>query len=170
MASTSHTADVAFKIRNYRPADFEELWRIDQVCFPRGIAYSQMELSAFLGRRNAVALVAEFADNSTAKAATAVESRIAGFVIAHAIRRKYGRILTLDIIPAARQYGLGTKLMARCEESLRGLGCAEVYLETAVDNEPAQRLYHKLGYRVVRTLPDYYASHALDAFQMVKRL
>ena len=46
----------------------------------------------------------------------------------------------------------------------------EVYLETAVDNEPALRLYRKLGYEILRTLPEYYSSHALDAFQMGKRL
>jgi ribosomal protein S18 acetylase RimI-like enzyme len=50
------------------------------------------------------------------------------------------------------------------------LGCTDVYLETAVDNEPALRLYRKLGYEILRTLPEYYSSHALDAFQMGKRL
>jgi ribosomal-protein-alanine N-acetyltransferase len=158
---------VAFQIRDYRPADFEQLWRIDQICFPRGIAYSRMELSAYLDRRNAVALVAEF--NPEQRNPAADEQAIAGFVVAHAIRRKYGRILTLDIIPQARHYGLGTKLMVLCEERLRSLGCTEIYLETAVDNEAALRLYRKLGYQVVRTLPQYYASHALDAFQMLKR-
>ena len=60
--------------------------------------------------------------------------------------------------------------MSACEERLRALGCGEVYLETAVDNEAALRLYRKLGYEVLRTLPEYYSSHGLDAFQMVKRL
>jgi ribosomal protein S18 acetylase RimI-like enzyme len=76
----------------------------------------------------------------------------------------------LDILPEARRYGLGIKLMTACEERLRFLGCAEVYLETAVNNEPAVRLYSKLGYQIMRTIPEYYASHSLDAFQMRKRL
>ena len=95
---------------------------------------------------------------------------IAGFVIAHPVRRKYGRILTLDILPQARRFGLATQLMNAAEERLRALGCGEVYLETAVDNEAALRLYRKLGYEILRTLPEYYSSHALDAFQMGKRL
>ena len=160
---TSHPADIAFTIRDYRAADFDRLWQIDQVCFPPGIAYSQMELTGFIHRRNAITLVAE-------SLSAEPEDRIAGFVVAHPIRRKYGRILTLDIVPQARRSGLATQLMNACEDRLRSLGCNEVYLETAVDNEPALRLYRKLGYEVLRTLPEYYSSHGLDAFQMGKRL
>ena len=106
--------------------------------FPPGIAYSQMELTGFIHRRNAITLVAE-------SLSAEPEDRIAGFVVAHPIRRKYGRILTLDIVPQARRSGLATQLMNACEDRLRSLGCNEVYLETAVDNEPALRLYRKLG-------------------------
>jgi len=60
--------------------------------------------------------------------------------------------------------------MSACEERLRAAGCAEVYLETAVDNEPALKLYRRLGYEVLEILPEYYSSHLLDAFRMAKRL
>jgi ribosomal protein S18 acetylase RimI-like enzyme len=159
---TSHPADIAFTIRDYRAADFDRLWQIDQVCFPPGIAYSQMELTGFLLRRNAINLVGELQNAEP-------EDRIAGFVIAHPVRRKYGRILTLDILPQARRSGLATQLMNAGEDRLRTLGCGEVYLETAVDNEAALHLYRKLGYEVLRTLPEYYNSQ-LDAYQMGKRL
>jgi ribosomal-protein-alanine N-acetyltransferase len=170
---TSNTTRATFSIRDYRPADFERLWQIDQHCFPDGISYTQMELSGFVTRRNAITLVGEFQPTEVEQGrppATELHERIAGFVVAHPIRRKYGRILTLDILPEARRFGLATKLMTACEDRLRTLGCTEVYLETAVDNEPALRLYRKLGYAVLRTLPEYYSSHSLDAFQMGKRL
>ncbi|HEY1730926.1 MAG TPA: N-acetyltransferase [Terriglobales bacterium] len=160
---SSHTAHITFTIRDYRPADFDRLWQIDQLCFPSGIAYTQMELSGFITRRNAITLVAEF------QAGVATDP-IAGFVIAQPMRRKYGRIQTLDIVPQARRFGLATQLMTASEDRLRALGCSEIYLETAVDNEPALRLYRKLGYQILRTLPEYYSSHALDAFQMYKLL
>ena len=174
--NTTNTAGLAFSIRDYRSADFDRLWEIDQRCFPSGISYTQMELSGFITKRNAITLVAEFQQGETGHDGAAASAdgipadRIAGFVVAHPIRRKYGRILTLDILPEARRYGLGIKLMTACEERLRFLGCAEVYLETAVNNEPAVRLYSKLGYQIMRTIPEYYASHSLDAFQMRKRL
>ncbi|MGA3055221.1 MAG: N-acetyltransferase [Candidatus Korobacteraceae bacterium] len=182
-----------FNLRNYRAADFERLWQIDQLCFPQGISYTQMDLSGFITRRNAITLVADFAelhDEREKLAVSALHSAngmnprvpgavlsetvgttqaIAGFIIAHPVRGKAGRILTLDIVPAARRLGLGSLLMQECEHRLRCFGCNEVYLETAVNNEPALQLYRKLGYRVLRTLPDYYAA-SLDAFLMWKPL
>jgi [ribosomal protein S18]-alanine N-acetyltransferase len=187
------TADVQFNLRNYRAADFERLWQIDQLCFPQGISYTQMELSGFITRRNAITLVADYnelqddrekltvaspqpdnglnsrepgAERSATVAATLA---IAGFIIAHPVRGKAGRILTLDIIPEARRMGLASLLMDECEHRLRDFGCTEVYLETAVNNGPALRLYRKLGYQILRTLPGYYAA-SLDAFLMGKPL
>src|SRR5450756_2273744 len=116
------TADVQFNLRDYRAADFERLWQIDQLCFPQGISYTQMELSGFISRRNAITLVADCdelrydqaelsgaglpPDNGlkarVAKAGpseTAEKQTTAGFIIAHPVRGKAGRILTLDIVP-----------------------------------------------------------------------
>jgi [ribosomal protein S18]-alanine N-acetyltransferase len=169
-----HTVGAKFNIRDYRPADFETLWSIDQRCFPSGISYSRSELTSFLTQRNAITLVAEnvHADSSEFAGVTADPAavRVLGFVIAHRVRRRYARILTLDVLSEARRSGLGQQLMSNCEERLRAAGCSEVYLETAVDNEPALRLYRKLGYEVLGILPEYYASHGLDAFRMAKRL
>ena len=179
MSVAAHSTGAKFKftIRDYRAADFETLWEIDQRCFPPGISYSQMELSSFLTKRNAIALVAELRTEPASHLQTgdsvavpAFAAAIAGFAVAHSIRHKYGRILTLDILPEARRFGLGTRLMSACEERLASTGCAAVYLETAVDHEAALRLYYKLGYEVLGVLPEYYASHSLDAFQMGKRL
>ncbi len=49
-----------FKLRDYRAADFDRLWEIDQFCFAEGISYTQMELSGFITRRNAITVVADF--------------------------------------------------------------------------------------------------------------
>lgn len=166
LESTPPTAALAFRIRDYRPADFDLLWRIDQLCFPPGIAYTQMELSGFITKRNAIVLIGELQFREPAP----TTGQIGGFVVAHPIRAKYGRILTLDILPEARRLGLASTLMAQCEQRLRLVGCSDVYLETAVDNEAALQLYRKLGYEILRVLPGYYSSHALDAFQMGKRL
>ena len=94
---------------------------------------------------------------------------IAGFAIAQPYK-KHGRILTLDILPEARRSGLGSRLLSECEARLRQRSCTEIYLETAVNNEPALKLYHKMGYRILRTLPGYYHATGLDAFLLGKEL
>ena len=152
-----------FHIRPFRPEDFDCLWKIDQTCFPPGIAYTQMDLTGFITRRKAITLVAEHA------AGTEFKGGIAGFAVAQPIK-KAGRILTLDILPQARRCGLATRLILECETRLRAGGCQHVYLETAINNDPAIRLYSKLGYQILRKLPMYYQTHALDAYLMGKLL
>jgi ribosomal-protein-alanine N-acetyltransferase len=148
---------VQFTIRDYRSADFDRLWQIDQLCFPDGIAYTQMDLTGFIGMRNAVTLVAEaqsYQPDRSSGPAPAGPSPIAGFVVAHRVRGATGRIVTLDVVPEVRRRGLASRLMQ----------------EAAVNNEPGLRLYHKLGYEIVRTLPEYYSSQSLDAFQLRKSI
>ena len=152
-----------FAIRDYRAADFDRLWRIDQLCFPPGIAYTQMDLTGFILRRKAITLTAEFPPSSE------FAGGIAGFAVAQPIRN-IGRILTLDVAPEARRFGLGTRLMQEIEKRLRAGGCKQVFLETAVNNRAAIWLYQGLGYEIVRTLPLYYPTHALDAYLMAKEL
>jgi [ribosomal protein S18]-alanine N-acetyltransferase len=167
------TADVQFRIREYRARDFDQLWQIDQLCFPHGIAYTQMELTGFVAKRKAITLVAEATAETLSTKSDDVSIHgpwIAGFVVALPIRGQVGHVVTLDVVPEARRFGLASRLMKECEQRLRAAGCTLAYLETAVNNEPAQRLYHKLGYEIVRTLPGYYSSQSLDAFQMAKQL
>jgi [ribosomal protein S18]-alanine N-acetyltransferase len=160
---SQHTERVDFLIRDYRATDFDVLWKIDQICFPPGIAYTQMDLTGFVTRRKAITRVAEFAP------ASEFAGGIAGFAVAQPIRN-IGRILTLDILPEARRFGLGSRLLRDCEARLHAAGCRQSFLETAVDNEAALGLYRKLGYEVIRTLPLYYSMHALDAYLMGKVL
>lgn len=164
-----HTEVVDFAIRDYRASDFDRLWNIDQICFPPGIAYTQMDLTGFITRRKAITLVAELAGRTKEEVENGGSPCIVGFAIAQPIR-KIGRILTLDVVPQARRHGLGRRLMEDCELRLRALHCEQVFLETAVDNEPALQMYHKLGYLVLRTLPAYYQPQALDAYLMGKAL
>ena len=172
------TDEVQFTIRDYRAADFDRLWQIDQLCFPDGIAYTQMELTGFIMKRNAITLVAEAHAANTGESdqadqgadAPAKDECIVGFAVAHPMRGRIGRILTLDIISHARRFGLASRLMQEIERRLRTAGCNQVYLETAVNNGPALQLYRKLGYEIVRTLPEYYSSQSLDAYQMAKQL
>jgi len=155
---------VEIALRDYRREDFNRLWRIDQECFAPGIAYSRVELAAYIRLRGAFTVVAE-------AAGPVVESdaAILGFIIARANRQGIGHILTIDVPLQSRRLGVGSKLLATAEERLRAAPCHTVVLETAVDNSTALTFYKRHGYSVVKTIPRYY-SNGLDAFVLEKDL
>ena len=146
-----------FAIREFGPEDFETLWRIDQECFPPGIAYSRTELKWYIRHRHAFTLLADGGAQGTG-----------GFIVAHA-GQAGGHIITIDVVPAARRSGVGSLLLLSAEERLYGIGARMVGLETAVDNLGALTFYKRHGYSVVRTWPRYY-SNGVDALVLKKEL
>ncbi len=144
-------------IRAFRDADFEALYRLDQRCYPPGIAYSRFALHAFLTERGAQAFVAE------------EESALVGFVLARQMSAGRGHIVTLDVEEAQRRRGVGTALLAAAESWLAAQGVTRVRLETAVDNQPAVAFWQKAGYRLRRVVRGYYLGR-LDAYEMEKEL
>jgi ribosomal-protein-alanine N-acetyltransferase len=171
---------VPFAIRDFHPADFDTLWRIDQDCFPPGISYSRTELKVYMRRRGSFTLVAvETAEAAVAApeferaggSASGILSEnvpIAGFIVAEADRGS-GHIITIDVVAGARRTGLGSLLLRGAEDRLRATNCDSVELETAVDNVSALSFYKRRGYNVIRTFPRYY-SNGVDALVLQKDL
>jgi ribosomal-protein-alanine N-acetyltransferase len=166
---------VEFFLVDYRREDLEALWTIDQQCFPPGIAYSQRELNAYMKQWGSFTLVAKSAPG-TGKSApegggaeVGTASAMVGFLVASASRRGVGHVITIDVLPQARRLGLGSKLLTAAEDRLRSAGCRSVYLETAVDNQPALAFYKRHQYFLVKTVPRYYANE-VDALVLQKDL
>jgi len=161
---------VKFALRDYRPEDFETLWNIDQKCFVPGIAYSRRELGAYIRRRGSFTLVAEeIGGDGGSGSATGAAPGIVGFIVAEHNRRRIGHIISIDVLPASRRSGVGSKLLAAAEERLRTVSCHAIVLETAVDNVSALAFYKRQGYSVVKMIPHYY-SNGVDAFVLQKDL
>jgi ribosomal-protein-alanine N-acetyltransferase len=160
---------VSFVIREFKPADFETLWRMDQECFPPGIAYSKQELKAYVRHRGAFTLVAVDAGKAKAAGTDARKEagQAAGFIVVHG--GPAGHVITIDVVVAARRLGVGSLLLQAAEDRLRAAGSRVVGLETAVDNLAALTFYKRHGYSVVRTWPRYYPN-GVDALVMKKEL
>lgn len=143
-------------LRLYQPSDFEILYRIDQACFPRGIAYGRDELKSYLRCEGSHCRLAEAANE------------VAGFILT-ARCGNLGHIVTLDVLETHRRQRIGSLLLraAEQEEASHGVNC--MYLETATDNKAAIALWAKHGYRKSVTLRNYYG-RGLDAFEMQKPL
>lgn len=149
------------RLRPFRHEDLDTLYRIDQVCFVPGIAYSRTELRYYLRHPKSFTVVAE-----------SVNKSIAGFCTGRLHTREdkiLGHIITIDVLPAARGRGVGRSLMRAVEEHFRAKSAASVRLEVAVDNLPARAFYQAMGYSRVGTVPGYYGGK-LDALVMRKQL
>src|SRR6476661_5471786 len=111
-----YNQSVEFALRDFRHAEFETLWRIDQQCFAPGISYSRLELATYLQRPGALVLVAEgsgsqaVARNETSNQGQSSSGTL-GFIVAEAGSRGTGHIITIDVLPGARRAGVGSQLL-----------------------------------------------------------
>jgi ribosomal-protein-alanine N-acetyltransferase len=146
-------------LRGFQMRDLAGLHQLDQVCFPREIAYSRAELQYFLTHPKCSCWIAEQPDD-----------KLAGFVIFERSKRhgrRAGHIVTLDIDPEERRRGLGTLLMHTAEEQMRQEGAGVLSLEVAENNPAAQQFYRSLGFVKRGRIAKYYGG-MVDAEVMEK--
>jgi ribosomal-protein-alanine N-acetyltransferase len=144
------------QVRAYEPHDFKALHRLDQACFPPGIAYSNTMLRYFLSLSSAECLVA--ADGQ----------EIGGFIVS-SVNAPLAHIITLDVAEAHRRSGMGSLLLTAMENKIGAQGVRTILLETAVDNDPAVAFWQRHGYRIEGVLKRYYLGRT-DAYEMRKLL
>jgi ribosomal protein S18 acetylase RimI-like enzyme len=148
-------------LRSFQEQDLAGLHHLDQVCFPRDIAYSRAELQYFLSRPSSSCWIAEQPD-----------CKLAGFVILERARLNgvaTGHIVTLDVDPSARRQGLGTLLMEAAENQLKQEGAGVISLEVAENNAAARQFYRGLGFLTRGRIAKYYGGR-VDAEIMEKAI
>jgi len=78
-------------------------------------------------------------------------------------------ILTVAVDPAARSHGVGRALVQAAVDRAQAAGATAVFLEVAVDNDPALALYARAGFRRAGLRTGYYdrgAAGLVDAVAM----
>jgi ribosomal protein S18 acetylase RimI-like enzyme len=68
------------------------------------------------------------------------------------VRGRRGWIGGTGVVPAARRQGVGDAVMRAVLDEARRLELEDVVLEVLVQNEPARKLYERLGFEPVREL------------------
>ena len=147
------------RLRPFQLTDLGALYRVDQVCFSSGIAYSKGELRYYLQHSNSFTLVAETASGVIAGFCTGQPHQDEG--------NPAGHIITIDVLPEARRQGTGRLLLQAIEEHFRCRGAVSMRLEVAVDNLAAQAFYRSMGYAQLGRIPGYY-NGKLDALVLGK--
>jgi [ribosomal protein S18]-alanine N-acetyltransferase len=148
--------DSGLILRPYQPSDFEDLHAMDQVCFPRTIAYGRREMKSYLQSEGSHCIVAEITGTVAAFILTERDAEIA-------------HIITLDVLESFRRQSVGSLLLQAAEREAASQGVTSMYLETATTNKAAIALWKKHGYRETATIENYYG-RGRNAFEMRKRL
>jgi ribosomal-protein-alanine N-acetyltransferase len=149
-------AKTEVQVRAYESHDFKALHKLDQSCFPPGIAYSNTMLRYFLTLSSAECLLA--ADGKD----------IGGFILS-SVNAPLAHIVTLDVAQTHRRSGIGSMLLNAMEKKVGAQGVHTVLLETAVDNQAAVAFWQRHGYRIEGVMKRYYLGRT-DAYEMRKLL
>lgn len=143
------------KIRWAELKDLPFIVEIEGLCFPEETAFP-------------AGMFAYLIEYSVSLVACEPEDVVIGFVIGYTSGRG-GAVYTLDVHPAHRNKGVGTKLIRALEEELRAQGARAIRLEAALENPEAMELYQKAGYRERELVRNYYG-RGKDAVRMWKEL
>lgn len=79
-------------------------------------------------------------------------------------------ILNVCVAPGARRRGIAEALMRTLEDLVRPKGAEQITLEVRASNEPALRLYEKLGYTRIGLRKGYYEKPREDALILQKTI
>ncbi len=129
---------------------------MDQLCFPKHIAYGRRELKSYLQTEGSHCIVAE------------IPATIAGFILTQC-DAEIAHIITLDVLAAYRRHSIGSLLLEASEKEAAARGVTLMYLETATTNKAAIALWKQHGYRETATIENFYG-RGQNAFEMQKRL
>lgn len=82
---------------------------------------------------------------------------------------KKGHIVSLAVDNEQRRHGIGQAMMEEVMKRMRATGLKECFLEVRVTNEPAIKLYERVGFKIVKRISNYY-SDGTDGYIMAVAL
>lgn len=76
---------------------------------------------------------------------------LTGVVLTSLVAPGVAHITQICVMPGYQRHGIGRRLMEAAIESLRARGLAELSLTVTAANDPAVRLYRKIGFTTIKT-------------------
>jgi ribosomal-protein-alanine N-acetyltransferase len=144
---------------DFVPKDVPRLYELERLCFEPPIRWEEKDFLPAINEMDVwVACDDDFVNT---------KEEIVGF-LAGEVRRNQGYIGTINVDPKHRRRGIAAKLLTAAEDFYRKGGYSEVRLEVE-QNNPAQTLYFKMGYRVHAVRKEWYEDGS-TALYMIKTL
>jgi ribosomal-protein-alanine N-acetyltransferase len=134
--------------RLYLPADFPQLYAIEQLCFQPPFRFPRRYMQQLVTCPTAATWIAE------------EDQQMTGFAIVEwtsEAEDTIAYIQTLEVAPAHRKRGIANELLLRLEASARTAGASAISLHVAESNAPAIHLYQAHSYRPEGREENYYA-------------
>ncbi|MFO1038220.1 MAG: GNAT family N-acetyltransferase [Geminicoccaceae bacterium] len=140
----------AISIRTVGPFDLGRLSRLHRSCFEE--AWSRSDLAHLLAMPGGFGLVARLFEGGLAGLDA---MRGVGFSLCRIVRDEC-ELLSIGVSPAYRRRRVAERMLHASMDRCYTAGAQSMFLEVAVDNLPAQRLYEINGFEQVGIRPDYY--------------
>ena len=136
-------------IRRIKPSDYKAIYSINQRCH----RIYEPNIDLLYKLQTGFTWVAE------------ENGKVMGFLISRIVEDKLANIYNVSVLPEYRGQGIATALFKECHEFYRGNSlCLHVNV-----NNPAQKLYFDLGYRVLSIKENFYGDGE-NAIHMCKVL
>jgi len=142
----------AYTLRRFRPEDLHRVVYINRTCLPEN--YSSFFFLDLHRRFPETFIVAERDGEVVGYIMCRIETGFSNFGLR--IVRK-GHVISIAVLPEHRRQGIASALLREAMRGMQAYGVRECFLEVRVSNTPAIRLYQKMGFQIVRTVPRYYA-------------
>ena len=140
--------------REAEPRDLEGVAEVEEECFDEETRYPRWLFEEYL-RLGAVFRVAP------------CNGVLVGYVVAR-LEGSECHVDSIAVKPGFRGRGIGTRLLSEALEECKKRGARAAYLEVDVEN-PAVKLYEKLGFRIVGVVKNYYGI-GRNAYVMYREL
>lgn len=137
-------------VKTIGPFDLGRLARLHKACFED--AWSRSDLAHLLALPGGFGLLARSYDRGL----VGLEGlRGVGFALCRVVGTE-SELLSIGVSPPFRGRDIATQLMAASMARCRRAGARVMFLEVAVDNDPAQHLYRHFGFVEVGRREGYY--------------
>jgi len=142
-------------IRYITLEDVAQLQALDEKCFSNEVRYNRYDLAYYISLEDSIGLIETLEKSDT----------MLSFLIVTMFSHNTANIVTIDVEPAFRNQGIGSRLINAVKIILQESKINKITLQVSIKNTPAINFYRKHGFEVIRLLPNYYPSS--DGYQMV---